>query len=121
MGLWSVIMWFLHKIAPDAPITKYFAEEVEAIQPQLTALEIAIDAAKQKLSPEDRFLLTMANAPLTQARAARRRFWKVMDPQPFADLYKVQNLTLTEVNKILEKEENAPGYFRKKVLRLLSP
>ena len=76
----------------------------------------AEEAAYWQLSVGNRILLWFADGNIAQCRAARRKYWKVMDHRPWARLFKAQRIELVQLQSIMTIDWKMPGYFQKRVL-----
>jgi len=82
------------------------------------ARDAVLDAegdAFKKLAPANKALVWFADGKLTQAKAARRKYWQNMDAKPWAKLYKELNLSDAELTRVMSSERKMPGYFQKRV------
>jgi hypothetical protein len=75
----------------------------------------AEEAAYAKLDLGSKVGVWFADGRITQAKAARRRYWKNMDHVPWAKLFKAQNYNEVELRKIMVHEWKMPGYFQKRI------
>jgi len=76
--------------------------------------------AIDRLTFDDQALMWLADGRLTQAKAAKRRYWKNSDPKAFAKLYKKLGFTEDQLNYEMIVVERMPGYFRKNVRQALA-
>ncbi len=84
------------------------------------ALYQAEREAVSRLAPEDQALMWFADGKITQARAAKRKFWKESDAVAYAKLYAKLGYNEQELNYAMTVEERMPGYFRNKVRAALA-
>lgn len=76
--------------------------------------------AISRLPSTARALLWFSDGHITQARAAKRKFWKVSDPMAYARLYAALNYSEEAVHHAMTVQERMPGYFRAKVRNALA-
>lgn len=68
-----------------------------------------------KLTAPNKALVWFADGKITQAKAARRKYWQNMDAKPWAKLYKELALCDAELTRVMSSERKMPGYFQKRV------
>ncbi len=112
----SVLMYILRLFFAQSPVTAYLDETVVQNQEHLRAMDNAQIATVSKLSSADQVLMLFSQMPLTQARAAKRRYWKNADAFVYAELYKQLGYSTEQAQTIMRVQERMPGYFQKKVL-----
>lgn len=111
----NTLMFMLTCLFPRSAVTQYLKQEVIDNKKELKEIDEAHLAAYAKLSTADQMLMYMAELPITQARAAVRRYWKHCDPVVFANLY--NKLAYSKEEAITQmKADGMPGYFQAKVL-----
>lgn len=113
--VWNTLMRILRFLFTEAPVVEYLDTQVTAHEKELRALDQAQIQTIGKLSRSDQVLMFFSRLPFTQARAAKRRYWKLEDPLAFALLYRKLGYSVEEAEKVMREKENMPGYFRKKV------
>ena len=112
---WRVLMGLLSFCMPKSALLQYLNTEVTANKAELRALDSMQAATISKMEAPDQILLFFSQLPLTQAKAAKRRYWKNANPSDYAKLYNKLGYSSEEAEKIMCEEEKMPGYFRKKV------
>lgn len=112
---WTALMGLLNFFIPKSALVQYLRTEVTAHKQELRALDESQAATVAKLSGADQVLMFFSKLPLTQAKAAKRRYWKNENPAAFAKLYRKLGYTAEEAESIMCDAERMPGYFRKKV------
>ncbi len=95
-------------------------QEYRKILPEQQAVERAEVEAMLKLSKKDQALMFATEGYFTPARKAKRKFYKNLNPKPFAEFYRSLGLSVEAAEVRMQNREKFPGYFRAKVRALMA-
>lgn len=88
---------------------------IEQGRQERAAVLRAEEDAFSKLDTGSKVGLWFADGNITQAKAARRRYWKNMDHKPWAQLFKAQGYSEYELHREMVNHWKMPGYFQKRI------
>jgi hypothetical protein len=111
---WKTLIGLLRVINPNSALVRYLNTEVTLHRRELQEFDRAQSRTISRMHAADQILMFVSRLPLTQARAAKRRYWKAANPSDYAKIYKRLGYSRIDA-EVNMRERNMPGYFRKKV------